>query len=96
MNMHIPWTPRTVWRTDPPEVPAEESGRVEPLCERTIAILHPIIWKALKPFVEARKALSAALLEFAEARGESDAGFEKLKMQNKLPVLPNQLTLAFP
>ena len=60
--MHIPWTPRTVWNPVTPEVQENPAGT---LCERTIAILHPIIWKALKPFPEARKQLSLALLQFA-------------------------------
>jgi hypothetical protein len=61
--MHIPWTPRTVWNPVTPEVQADSP---DSLCERTIAILQPIIWQALKPFPEAREALSRALLRFAE------------------------------
>ena len=95
MDMHIPWTPRTVWRTDPEEVP-DKKTRPDALCERTLDILHPVIWKALKPFVEARKALSAALIELARERGELSPEFEKVKLQNKLPAWPDQLTLAFP
>jgi hypothetical protein len=96
MDMHIPWTPRTVWRTDPDEVPDKKTRPADALCERTIAILHPIIWKALKPFVEARKALSAALREAAIERGEISPELEEVKLQNKLPAWPEQLTLAFP
>ena len=62
-SMHIPWTPRTVWNPETPEVQPDSP---ETLCERTIAILHPIIWKALKPFPEARKALSHAFKQFGQ------------------------------
>ena len=62
-NMHIPWTPRTVWNPETPEVRADDPNT---LCERTLEILHPIIWKALKPFPEARKALSHAFRAFAK------------------------------
>ena len=72
-NMLIPWTPRTVWNPEEPEVPSKSpvkrevrADRPDTLCERTIEILHPIIWKALKPFPEARKALSLAFREFVE------------------------------
>lgn len=59
--MLIPWTPRTVWRTPKPEVQADPDS----LCERTIGILQPIVFKALKPYPEARRALYLALRKFA-------------------------------
>ena len=65
-SMHIPWTPRTVWRQETSSEPVKGTRLSDTLCPRTLDILHPIIWKALKPFAEARKALSLALLEFAE------------------------------
>jgi hypothetical protein len=60
-SMHIPWTPRTVWN---PVTLKVEDNSSKNLCERTIAILQPIIWNALKPFPDARYALSLALLAF--------------------------------
>jgi hypothetical protein len=54
--MHIPWTPRTVLRNPEPEV------RKNTICERTLDILQPVIFAALRPFPEARQALCLALL----------------------------------
>ena len=56
-DRHIPWTPRSVLRK-----------LAEPLtgiCERTLDILHPVIFNALRPFPEASRALSLALLTLA-------------------------------
>ena len=63
-SMHIPWTPRTVWN---PVTPKVEENYSKNLCERTMEILQPIIWNALKPFPDARYALALALLAFHDA-----------------------------
>ena len=55
----IPWTPRTVRN------PVIEETKTEPtLCERTIKILQPIILAAIRPFPEAHRAMSLALMQF--------------------------------
>jgi hypothetical protein len=56
----IPWTPRTERHPATPEATAEAG-----LCERTIANLQPIILAAIKPFPEAHRAMSLALMQFA-------------------------------
>ena len=56
----IPWTPRTERHPVTPETKTEST-----LCERTIAILQPFILAAIKPFPEAHRAMSLALMQFA-------------------------------
>lgn len=66
----IPWTPRTVLRKVMPKVPptsAVDPAKPSTLCERTLDILFPIVFKALKTFPEAREALRLALREWADA-----------------------------
>ena len=53
-----PWTPRTQLRARTPE-PDEST-----LCKRTIAVLKPLILNAIKPFPEAHRAMSQALMPF--------------------------------
>ena len=55
----IPWTPRTELNPVAPEAEAETT-----LCERTIRILQPIILAAIKPFPDAHRAMSLALMQF--------------------------------
>lgn len=55
----IPWTPRTILNPVVPETEDETT-----LCERTIAILKPIILAAIRPFPEAHRAMSLALMQF--------------------------------
>lgn len=55
-DRHIPWTPRSILR--------KVAEPVTTLCERTLDILHPIILNTLRPFPEARRALSLALWRY--------------------------------
>ena len=55
----ISWTPRTVLNPVAQEADAETT-----LCERTIQILKPIILAAIRPFPEAHRAMSLALMQF--------------------------------
>ena len=53
LEFYIPWTPRTrITREKPKNI----------LCEKTLDILKPVIYKALTPFPEAARALAHALL----------------------------------
>jgi len=56
--LHIPWTPRAKLREAAPQ---------SDLCERTIATLQKVIFTALKPFPDARRALSEALLHWSNS-----------------------------
>ena len=60
----IPWTPRTERHPVTPEATAETT-----LCERTVAVLQPIILAAIKPFPEAHRAMSLALMQFTVPEG---------------------------
>ena len=51
------WTPRSEHNEPTPEVSTK-------LCDRTVAILAPIILKAIEPFVDAHRAMSLALAPF--------------------------------
>jgi hypothetical protein len=65
----IPWTPRTVRKQVTPVVAPAKAEPIKPstLCERTLDVLQPIIFKALKPFPEAREALRLAFNQWAAA-----------------------------
>ena len=56
-DRHIPWTPRSVLK--------KLTKPVTGLCERTLDILQPVIYNALRAFPEASRALSLALLTLA-------------------------------
>ena len=59
-NHFIPYTPRSIkYIAEPATI----------LCERTVAILQPIIVKALEAFPEAGHSVSLALLEFSREYG---------------------------
>lgn len=65
----IPWTPRTSSQSAAPNPPKQGNGKAATLCERTLGILQPIIFNALRPFPDARQALRLALMQFSHSLG---------------------------
>ena len=73
----IPWTPRAVRRKEPPvETVKVDPAKPSTLCERTLDVLQPIIFKALKPFPEARESLRLAFNQWIAAE-EKDMTTQK-------------------
>ena len=54
LEFYIPWTPRTRI--------GQQINKAKVLCERTLDVLKPVIYKALAPFPAAASALAQALL----------------------------------